>query len=52
MEILENIYNIVFEVMKILFVHDIENCFYVISVFVIVSIIVISLLFRTLGYKK
>lgn len=50
MEFLDAIYNTIMEVLKLLFVHDVSNPFYTISVFIVVSIIVISTLFMVLKY--
>lgn len=50
MDFLNSVHNIFMSIFQLLFVHDVNNPFYVVSVFIVVSIITISLLFRLLKY--
>lgn len=50
MTFLDSILNIFMEVFGLLFVHDTSNPFYIVSVFVVVSIITLSTLFMVLKY--
>ena len=45
------LFNIIWEVIKFMFVHDADNMFYAVSVFVVMSIIVIMVLMSLLGKK-
>lgn len=50
MEFLNNILDIILSIFRLLFVHDTNNPFYVISMFIVVSVITLFTLFRILKY--
>lgn len=50
MNFLNSVKDIFMSIFQLLFVHDVDNPFYVVSVFIVVAIITITLLFRLLKY--